>query len=159
MRRDSCRSDPTTYSPLQLDDLVVSSPGFLLERLQELRIALLVLLRVLERIDSGVVQLPIGEKLRVATEDDVGAAASHVGGHRDRGLGTRQRDDGCFTLVLLGVEDLVLDSGAFQQTGQDFGFGDRCGADEHRLALLMPLGHILHDGFELGLFGAIIRSR
>ena len=150
MRRDSCRSDPTTYSPPS-STTSSSSPGFL-ERLQELRIELLVLLRVLERIDSESCSF-LSARNRVATEDDVGAAAGHVGGHRDRGLGTRQRDDRCFTLVLLGVEDLVLDSGAFQQTGQDLGFGDRCGADEHRLALLMLLGHILHDGLELGLFG------
>ena len=52
----------------------------------------------------------LGEALGVAAEEDVDAAAGHVGGHGDRiepaGLG----DDVRLTRVLLGVEHLVGDA-------------------------------------------------
>ena len=72
---------------------------------------------VRRRVDLGRVQTPpmedlAGEPGRVAAEQDVGPAAGHVRGDRDRagppGLGHDRR----LLLVELGVEDLVLDARA-----------------------------------------------
>ncbi len=45
--------------------------------------------------------------LRVAAQQNVGSAAGHVGGNRDRAFASRLRDDEGFALVILGVQDLV----------------------------------------------------
>ena len=44
-----------------------------------------------------------GQEIRVAAEDDVRAAAGHVGGDRHRADRTRLRDDLGFLFVVLGV--------------------------------------------------------
>ena len=51
--------------------------------------------------------LVLRHHLRVAAEEDVGAAAGHVGGDGDRALAARLRDDLGLALVLLGVEHVV----------------------------------------------------
>jgi len=58
----------------------------------------------------------------------------HVGGDGDaplRPAWATMRDS---PLVLLGVEDLVRDSGFLQDFGDGFGFFDGDGTDENRLA-------------------------
>ena len=45
--------------------------------------------------------------------------------------------------------------GAEQQFAQQFGLLHRCGTDQHRLALLVPLGQIGHHGVELGVLGLV----
>ncbi len=45
----------------------------------------------------------------MATEDDVGAAAGHVGGHRDRAAPAGLGDDSGLLLEVLGVENGVGD--------------------------------------------------
>ncbi len=57
--------------------------------------------------------------------------------------------------MLLGVQHLVLDAGLLELLGQDLRLGDRCGADQHRLALLVPGGDVLDDRGELRLLGAV----
>src|SRR5829696_7877515 len=103
------RSDDV--KPTKINDFVVTSLSFLLELSEELWVSLLVLLRALQRVDTGVVQFLVSEEFGVSTQDDVGAAAGHVGGYRDRTLGARHGDDGGFPLMLLGVEHLMPDSG------------------------------------------------
>ena len=75
--------------------------------------------------------------LRVAAQQDVGAAAGHVGGDGDRALAAGLRDDLGLALVVLGVEHLVLDAHALQHAGELLGLLDRDGAHQHRLALLV----------------------
>ena len=50
----------------------------------------------------------LGHELGVAAQQNVGAAAGHVGGDRDRALAAGLRHDGRLALVILGVQDLVL---------------------------------------------------
>ena len=54
--------------------------------------------------------LGLGHDLGVAAEQDVGAAAGHVGGDGDRALAAGLRDDVGLALVLLGVEHVVRDA-------------------------------------------------
>ena len=63
-------------------------------------------------------------RLGVAAEEDVGAAAGHVGRDRDRALATRLGHDPGLALVLLGVEDVELDPLGAQEAGDDLGLLD-----------------------------------
>ena len=56
---------------------------------------------------TGAAKFFCEEAVRVAAEDDVGAAAGHVGGDGDRATLPGLGDDDSLMLVLLGVEDLV----------------------------------------------------
>ena len=51
--------------------------------------------------------LPVGAGGVAATQNDVGAAASHVSGHGYGVQFARLGDDGGFVLVVLGVQHLV----------------------------------------------------
>ena len=73
-------------------------------------------------------------ELGVAAEQDVGAAAGHVGGDGDRVLAARLRDDLRFLLVVLGVEHDVLDAAQLQQLRQPLRLLDRDRADQDRPA-------------------------
>ena len=66
--------------------------------------------RRLERVDALSVERLGGHAGGVAAEQDVGAAAGHVGGDRDRTAPARLRHDGRLLLVELGVQDLVRDA-------------------------------------------------
>ena len=96
-------------------------------------------------------------ELGVAAEQDVGAAAGHVGGDRDGRLAARLGDDLGFLRVILGVQDDVLDAAQLQQLRQPLGLLDRDGADEHRPALLLLLDDVGDDRFVLFLLGAVDR--
>src|SRR5712691_2203379 len=74
-----------------------------------------------------------GVNFGVAAEENIGASAGHVSGYRHGALASGLGDDGGFTLVILGVEDLVLHAHLLEDAGEAFGFLDRDGADEHRL--------------------------
>ena len=104
----------------------------------------LALVRVLD-----VPQLVGGDRLRVAAEDDVGAAAGHVG--RDRhGAGAAGLDDDLgLLLVELGVEDDVRDLALLQKLREPLGLFDRDRSDEDRLALLPQLEDLVRDGVVL----------
>ena len=56
-----------------------------------------------------------GKAFGVAAEQDVDAAARHVGGHRDCMQPARLSDDHGLARVLLGVEHLVVDALLLQQ--------------------------------------------
>jgi hypothetical protein len=107
-----------------------------------------------------------GHLLGIAAEKNVGAAAGHVGSDRDGTLAARLGDNARFAFVLLGVEHLVRDACFFQDVGDSFGFFDRDGADQHRLAAFVEMADavrvgivFLHDavdhGLELFFFGAV----
>ena len=55
-----------------------------------------------------------GQRLGVTAEDDVGAAAGHVGGDRHSARPARLGDDLGFPLVMLGVQHGVIDAPLFQ---------------------------------------------
>ena len=96
-------------------------------------------------------RLPDGQPLGIAAEDDVDAAAGHVGGHghaaHPPGLGHDLR----LTEVLLGVEDLVGDPPLLEQPGEVLGLGHRGRAHQHRLPGGVALGDVVHHGGELGV--------
>ena len=129
MRRASCRSVARMCRPSSADDLVVLLVGLRLEVLED---ALVVRLRhavegveveeigVLLVLDEPFLALgqPLGDLLGkallsrhefgVAAEQDVGPAARHVGGDRDRALAARLRDELRFLGVVLRVQHHVL---------------------------------------------------
>ena len=73
--------------------------------------------------------------VEIAAQFDVGAAARHVGGDGDAAGDARLGDDRRFLLVVARVQHRMGNVLGLQQLGQDFGFLDRSGADENRLAL------------------------
>ena len=73
----------------------------------------------LQRLRNAFLQaLLLGHELGIAAQQNVGAAAGHVGGDGDRALASGLRDDLGFLLVILGVQDDVLDALLLQQLGQ-----------------------------------------
>src|SRR6185312_2572605 len=74
--------------------------------------------------------------LWLATENDVGAAAGHVGRDRDGALAAGFGDDRGLALVLFGVEHFQLDAAPAQQFGQELRLFHRDGANQHRPAAL-----------------------
>ncbi len=123
--------------------------------LDQLRPGGLVLLRGLHRVEAALPQLVVDDDVGVAAEHDVGAATGHVGGHRDRALAPGVGHDQRLTRVVLGVEHLVRDALGGQQLGQVLGALHAGGADQHRLALGVPLGDVLGDRLELGRLGLV----
>jgi len=67
----------------------------------------------LQRV-GDVFRLLIGEEFRIAAQQNVGAAAGHVGGDRDRTLVSGLRNDFCLALVILRVQHDVRDAGFLQ---------------------------------------------
>ena len=100
------------------------------------------LLRHVEPRRVGVLELRPGERVGVAAENDVGAAARHVGGDRDGAESPRLRDDLGLTLVLLGVEHLMVHAPLLEQIGEPFALLDGDGADQHGQALVLDLLHL-----------------
>src|SRR5450432_1722666 len=82
-------------------------------------------LRCSERLrDSLLHALLFGHEFGIATEQDVGTAACHVGGDRDHVFAAGLRDDLGFTLVILGIENYVLNSLLLEQFRKPFRFFD-----------------------------------
>ena len=94
-------------------------------------------------------------ELGIAAEQNVGTAAGHVGGDRDRALAAGLRHDVGFALVILGVQHFVPHAHLLQDAGELLGLFDRNGADQHRLALLVELLDLFGGVAELLLFGAV----
>ncbi len=80
-----------------------------------------------------------------AAQDDVGAAARHVGRDRHHAGTARFEDDLRFALVLLGVQDVVFDPGGGEELREHFGILDRRGPEKNRLVLLVAALHVLDD--------------
>ena len=96
-------------------------------------------------------------ELGVPAEQDVGAAARHVGGDRHGALAAGLGDDLGFLRVVLGVEHDVLDAAQLQQLRQPLGLLDRDGADERRAALLLLLDDVGDDRLVLLLLRPVDR--
>ena len=73
----------------------------------------------------------------VAAEYDIGAAARHVGGYGDRPGAARLRDDLGLTLMLLGVEHLVLEVIFLHLCRQELRGLDGRRTKQYRLAFLI----------------------
>ena len=107
-----------------------------------------------------------GHGLRISAEENVRAAAGHVGRYRYGAFAARLGNDDGFALVLLGVQNLVRNSGFLQVRGNFFRFFDGDAADQHRLAAFVVLANAadaravllqdaVHRGFEFFGFRAI----
>ena len=64
-------------------------------------------------IDLLLLQKLARHEIRIAAEQDVGTAAGHVGGDRDRTFAARLRDDLRFAFVILRVQNVVRDTASF----------------------------------------------
>ena len=116
-------------------DLVVLGLDLLLHLLVHGGPGRLVLVDVLDRVETLPAQLLVGEELDRAAEHDVGASTGHVGGDRDGTAPTGLGDDVRLVGVVLRVQHGVRDAAALEQPGQRLGLLDRHGADQDRLAL------------------------
>ena len=135
------------------DDLVVLRVGLRLERLVDALVGLarhaVEVLEVVE-VDELVVvdELRLGlrqlvgdlvgqgllarHELRVAAEQDVGAAAGHVRRDGHGGAASRLRDDLRLLRVVLGVQHDVLDAAELEQLREALRLLDRDRADQRR---------------------------
>ena len=90
--------------------------------------------------DSLLHTFLLGHEFGVSAEQNVGPAASHVGGDRDHAFASRLRHNLRFALVILRVQDDVLDSLLLQQLRKALGLFNRGCADQDRLiAVVQPL--------------------
>ena len=96
-----------------------------------------------------------GRALRVAAEQDVDAAAGHVGGDGDAAEAAGLGDDVRLPLVLLRVQHLVRDPALLEHAAEQLRLLDRDRADQHRLALGVAFGDVVGDGVELGHLGLV----
>ena len=101
------------------------------------------LLRHIQPRGIGVLQTGPGHGVGIATENDVGTAARHVGGDRDGIEPTRLSDDLGLAFVVLGVENLMVDAALLQERREQFALFDRHGAHEHGAAPALDIA----DGF------------
>ena len=100
-------------------------------------------------------QTLLGHEFGVAAEQNIGTAAGHVGGNRDRAFASGLRDDGGFALVILGVQNFVPDAHFLENSGKPLGLFDRDGTHQNRLALLVQFLDFLGGVAEFFFFGAI----
>ena len=153
--------------PAHLHDVVVLGIGLCLE-LREDRLVLGLVGRPLVRVHLEE-QVPVvvevtrghllaGEVLGVPTEQDVDAAARHVGGNRDGALAAGLRHHHGFLLVVLRVQDVVGDAAAPQHARQALGLLDRHRPDEDRLPVLVAFEDVVGDRVPLGVLGLVDRS-
>ena len=91
----------------------------------------------------------------VAAEQNVGAAARHVGGDGDGALAAGLRDDLGFLRVVLRVEHDVLRALLLEHARDTLGLFDRDRADQHRAALFGGLDDVVDDRRPLLFLGAI----
>ena len=94
-------------------------------------------------------------RFRVTAEHNVGTTAGHVGRHGDGALTTRLSHNRSLTFVVLRVQHLVAHTDLRQLAREVLGILHAGGTDQNRLALLVALLNVLHDGFELGNLVAV----
>ena len=158
MRRLSCRSVPMMCSPpsaghlapLGLHLRLVPGDGLLPDILGHIEPRLVLRPAVLVGL---ALQIGPGHELGVAAQDDVGAAAGHVGRDRHAALAPGLGHDLGLALVILGVQDLVRDAEPAQVFGQLFRLLDRRRAHQDRPARLVDLLDLVEDGADLLALG------
>ena len=79
------------------------------------------LVRRFVRIDLFLLEKLARHEIRIAAEQNVGAAAGHVGGDRDRAFASGLGHDLGFALVILGVQNIVRHAFALQTARDQFG--------------------------------------
>ena len=94
------------------------------------------------------------EHLIVASEQDVGSAASHVRGDGDRAKPARLGNDRSLALVLFRIEHLVRDATFGKHPRQPLGSLHRRRAHEHGLPLGVTALYLVGNGGELGIGSA-----
>ncbi len=97
----------------------------------------------------------LGDKLGVAPQQNVRAAACHVGGDRHPAKSSGLRHDLGFLLVMLGVQHDMLDALFLQQIGKPLGFFDGSGAHQYRLSRVVQTLHLVGGRKVLFLLGAV----
>ena len=80
---------------------------------------------------------------------DVGTTTRHIGGNGNHAGLTCFFNNLCLTLVLLGIEHVVLQAAALKHSAEQFGSFDRGGTHQHRPARL-------HQGFDLVDYSIIL---
>ena len=91
--------------------------------------------------------------LGVAAEEDVGAAAGHVGRDRHCSGSARLRDDLRLAFVELGVQHVVLDAAPLEHLGQHLADLDADRAHQHRPAELVLRHDLVDDRVPLAVLG------
>ena len=102
------------------------------------------------RFDDGVVVGLVG-----AAQADIGTAASHLCGDRDRLERTGLGDDAGFFGIVLGVQHDSRNPRTHQTVMQCLGFGDIVRAHQHRLPGGMDLGDMRDDRVVLTRLGDV----
>ena len=93
-------------------------------------------------------ELRLQTHVRVAAELDVGTAAGHIGGNRNRARHARLSNDRRFAFVMTRVQHLKFNvASGFQHVSHQFRLFDRSGADQNRL----PLGVAFQNGLDDGV--------
>ena len=96
-----------------------------------------------------ILQLVFHQKVDVSAQLDVGAAARHIGGNGHRAHPPGLRHDMRLALMEARVQDFVLYLFLRQIFAQHLRFFDADGADQYRLADILPLADFLGDRAEL----------
>src|SRR6185437_14788658 len=91
-------------------------------------------------------QLLTSEEFGIAAQQNIGAAARHVGGDGDHAKVTGLGDDLGFALVEFGIQHDVPDILALENVREQLGLFNRRGADENRLLILMQARNLIGDG-------------
>ncbi len=88
-------------------------------------------------------------EIGVPAKHDVRTTARHVGSNGDRALSASLSHDRRFTLVVLGVQDLVRNAVLLQFIGQVLGLLHAGCSDQDRLTHRVPLDNVFDDRVEL----------
>ena len=142
MRRDSCRSVPTMCRPPAATTVVVPHLPFGAQLARSRAPS-----RSANSASSSRILRIVGSS--AAAQHDVGAAARHVGGDRDRLRLAGLRDDLGLARVLLRVQHLVRQLLLVEMLRQELGALDRRRADQHRLAALVAVLDVGDDRVDL----------
>jgi hypothetical protein len=91
----------------------------------------------------------------IAAQDNVSAAARHIRGDGDGALASGLGDDLGFSLMLLGVEDVVFHAVPAQESGESLRFFDGNRADQDGLTALVAFLDLFDDRGELFFLGSV----
>ncbi len=115
--------------------------------------------RALRRADrarlSALHQVLLGHELGVAAQQDIRAAAGHVGGNRHHAQPSGLGHDLRLALVIFRIQHHVLDALALQYLRKQLALLDRRGAHQHRLLRLVQPQDLVRSREILLLRGAV----
>ena len=109
--------------------------------------------------DALFAKIALDQAIGISAEQDVDAAASHIGCNGHRARPPRLRDHPGFPLVRFGIEHFVGHTLALQQLVQALRFFYRRGANQHGSAAAVQVGNLLDDRTEFGVFGLVDQVR